>query len=30
VAIVDVIWGTVFTGTSALLGFLIVKQFYPG
>ncbi len=30
VAIVDTIWGTVLTGTSSLLGFLIVKQLFPG
>jgi len=30
VAIVDTIWGTVLTGASALLGFLIVKQLFPG
>jgi len=24
-----VIWGTVLTGTSAVLGYLIVKQLYP-
>jgi len=29
VAVVDVIWGTALTGTSAVLGYLIVKQLYP-
>jgi len=29
VVVVDVIWGTVLTGTSAVLGYLIVKQLYP-
>lgn len=30
VAIVDTIWGTALTGASALLGYLIVKQVFPG
>ncbi len=30
VAVVDTIWGTVLTGFSALIGYLIVRQFYPG
>jgi uncharacterized membrane protein len=30
VAIVDVIWGTVLTGTSALLGYLVTRQFFGG
>jgi len=25
---VDIIWGTVLTGTSALLGYLITRQFF--
>ncbi len=28
VSIVDTIWGTVLTGTSALLGYLVVRQFF--
>jgi uncharacterized membrane protein len=28
VTIVDIVWGTVLTGTSAVLGYLIVKQLY--
>lgn len=28
IVVVDVIWGTVLTGVSALLGYLIVQQFF--
>jgi len=28
IVVVDIIWGTVLTGTSALLGYLITRQFF--